>query len=128
MARAFSEDLRQRVVKAIDGGLSTREAARQFDIGISTAGSWHRLWRRSGDVRAGRQGQPVGSKLDSHEAFILDLVEERKDIALVEIVERLAKERGVKACPSTIWYFFDARAMTYKKRQRTPANRAARMS
>lgn len=42
MARAYSVDLRQRVIDAIEGGLSTREAARQFAIGIATAGSWHR--------------------------------------------------------------------------------------
>ena len=51
MARAYSLDLRRRVVEAIDGGLSSREAARRFAIGIATAGSWHRLWRKTGDVR-----------------------------------------------------------------------------
>ena len=56
MARAYSLDLRRRVVEAIDGGLSSREAARRFAIGIATAGSWHRLWRKTGDVRPGRQG------------------------------------------------------------------------
>lgn len=128
MARALSEDLRWRVVRAIEGGMSTREAARHFGVGLSTPGAWHRLWRKTGDVRPGRQGQPPGSKLDEHEAFILDLIGNVKDIALAEIAERLAKERGVQACPATIWYFFDARRITYKKRQRTPASRAARTS
>ena len=35
MARAYSIDLRKRVVEAVTGGLSTRAAARQFSIGIS---------------------------------------------------------------------------------------------
>jgi transposase-like protein len=69
-------DLRRRVVEAIEGGLSTREAARRFAIGIATAGAWHRLWRRTGNVEPGRQGQPRISKLDAHEAFILNLVEQ----------------------------------------------------
>ena len=127
MARALSMDLRRRVVAAIDGGLLTREAARRFAIGIATAGDWHRLWRRTGDVQPGRQGQPKRSKLDPHEAFILGLVEETRDIALAEIAERLAAARGVSACPATIWYFFDKRGITYKKRQRTPASNSARM-
>ena len=127
MARAFSMDLRRRVVDAIDGGLSTRAAARRFAIGIATAGAWHRRWRRTGDVRPGRQGQPRRSKLDPHEAFILSLVAETRDIALAEIAERLAAARGVSACPATIWYFFDKRGITYKKRQRTPASNSARM-
>ena len=56
MARAYSEDLRRRVMVAIAGGLSTRAAARRFEIGESTAGAWHRLWRASGDCRARKQG------------------------------------------------------------------------
>ena len=127
MARALSMDLRRRVVDAIEGGLSTREAARRFAIGIATAGAWHRLWRRTGDVRPGRQGQPKSSKLDPHEEFILTLIEETKDIALAEIAERLADEHGVSACPASIWYFLDKRGLTYKKRRRTPVSSSARM-
>jgi transposase len=127
MARALSLDLRRRVVAAIDGGLSTRATARRFAIGIATAGSWHRLWRRTGDVRPGRQGKPSRSKLDRHEAFILGLIEERRDIALAEIAAHLAETHGVTVCPATIWYFLDKRGLTYKKRPRTRASRAARM-
>lgn len=128
MARALGIDLRQRVVDAIENGLSTREAARRFSIGIATAGAWHRLFRASGDVRPRRQGHPGGSKLDPHEAFILALVEETKDITLKEIAERLAAERGVSACPSTLWHFFDRRGITFKKRPRTPQSRIGPMS
>jgi transposase len=103
MARALSLDLRRRVVAAIDGGLSTRAAARRFSIGIATAGPWHRLWRRTGDVRPGRQGKPRGSKLDGHEGFILGLIEEKHEIALAEIAAHLAASRGAAVCPATIW-------------------------
>jgi transposase len=127
MARAYSLDLRQRVVVAIEEGLSSHEAARRFAIGIATAGAWHRLWRRTGDVQPGRQGQPKRSKLDAHEAFVLDLIEREKDISLGEIAERLAEERGISACPATIWYFFDKRGITFKKRRRMRASRAATM-
>jgi transposase len=115
MARAFSEDLRRRVIAAIDAGLSTRAAARRFDIGESTAGAWHRLWRASGNCRAGKQGQPSRSKLDAHAAFILDLAQDVKDITLAEIAERLREEHGLSACPATVWHFFAKRAITFKK-------------
>lgn len=126
MARAYSLDLRQRVVEAIRGGLSTRQAARRFAIGIATAGAWHRRWRATGSVRPGRQGQPRGSKLDAHEAFILALVAENKDIALYEIADRLAAERGVRVVPSTVHQFFARRGITYKKRQRMPRSSSDR--
>lgn len=41
MTRSLSGDLRGRVIAAIEDGVSTREAARRFRIGISTAGAWY---------------------------------------------------------------------------------------
>ncbi|MFQ5535560.1 MAG: hypothetical protein ACE5EM_12155 [Sphingomonadales bacterium] len=102
MARAYSLDIGRRVIDAIEGGLSTRAAARHFSIGIATAGFWYRQWRATGDLRPGRQGQPGGSKLDAYEGFILGLVAVKKDIALQEIADRLAEEHGVRAAPSTV--------------------------
>ena len=126
MARAYGTDLRRRVVNAIKGGLSTRAAARNFSVGISTAGSWHRTWCKTGSYEAQRQGGRDGSILDVHEAFILGLIEEDADITLAEMADRLGKEHDLHVDPSTIWHFLKRRGMTYKKRRRTPASRNAR--
>lgn len=123
MARAYSLDLRERVVAAIESGLSTRQAAARFSIGIATAGSWARLKRWRGDVRPGRQGKPKGSVLDGHAAFILGAIEERPDTTLDEMVDRLAAERAVTVVRTAVWKFLDRRDMTHKKRPLTRANR-----
>lgn len=128
MTRSLSADLRGRVIAAIEDGLSTREAARRFRIGISTAGNWYRRYRETGETRPRKQGQPSRSKLDAHEAFILGLIEEAPDITLAEIGARLATERGVRAAPSTVWLFLDRRGITFKKRRRTRPNSSARTS
>ena len=121
-------DLRLRVAQAIDGGLSTREAARRFAVGIPKAGAWHRPWRRTGSVEPGRQGHPVRTKLDVHEAFIMAVVDADKDITLTEIAERLEAERGARASRTLVWYFFDKRGVTFKKRPRTRQSRTGRTS
>lgn len=121
-------DLRQRVIRAIDGGLSARAAAARFSVAPSTAINWQRQWREKGSLEPARQGQPTGSKLDEHEAFILDLVEADKDIALHEIAARLVAERGVRTCPATVWYFFSRRGLTHKKRRATLRSSSARTS
>ena len=125
MGRAYGIDLRARVVEAIEGGLSHRQAAERFCIAVSTAGNWHRLWRKTGSARPGKQGHPGRSKLDAYEAEILAMVEENKDIALYEIADRLVGEHGVRAAPSTVWHFFSKRAITFKKRLRTLPSRSA---
>lgn len=126
MTRSLSGDLRGRVIAAIEDWVSTREAARRFRIGISTAGAWYRRYRETGETEARKQGQPSRSKLDAHEAFILGLIEDAPDITLAEIGERLAAEHGVRAAPSTIWLFLDRRGITFKKdgaRRRAAARR-----
>ena len=55
MARAYSQDLRERVIRTALGGVSVRKAAR-YGVGISTAVPWVRR-ARSGGMAARRQGQ-----------------------------------------------------------------------
>ena len=127
MARAYSMDLRERVIAAMAAGLSTHAAAKRFAIGRATAGAWPRRWRASGSAAPGRQGQPQGSKLDAHAGFILGLVEANKDLTLSEIAQRLKTERGVVACPATVWQFFAKRGISYKKRRPMRLSSSARM-
>lgn len=126
MARAYGIDLRKRVVDAIEGGLPTRAAARNFSVGISTAGRWHRYWCRTGSYEAQRQGGRDGSVLDAHEAFILGLIEENADVTLAEMADALTEAHSLRVDPSTIWHFLKRRDMTYKKRQRMPQSRNVR--
>jgi transposase len=55
MGKPYSMDLRERVVAAIEGGVSTPQAAVRFAIGIATAGTWARLKRATGEVRPAKQ-------------------------------------------------------------------------
>jgi transposase-like protein len=57
MSRAYSLDLRERVVAAVEkGGLSARRAAAQFGVGASTAIRWVGRLRRTGSVRPSKIG------------------------------------------------------------------------
>ena len=102
MSRSFSSDLRVRVIRAVEDGLSTRKAAARFGVGVSTAGEWCRRYRDCGETEARKQGHPPGSRLDAHEAFILDLVDQTPDMALHEIAERLQDDCAVSVCPATV--------------------------
>jgi transposase len=48
MAQTLSQDLRDRVIAAVDGGMSRNAAAERFGIAISTAIRWVRDWRTDG--------------------------------------------------------------------------------
>ena len=48
MAKVYSADLRERVIKAVLGGLSARSVARVFSISESSAIKWMQQFRRDG--------------------------------------------------------------------------------
>jgi transposase len=127
MGKPYSMDLRERVMAAIDGGLSTHQAAARFSIGIATAGAWARLKRAKGEVTPARQGKPKGSVLDAHADFIFDLIKEIPDITLEEIAERLADERAVRVVSTAVWKFLDRHDMTHKKRPLMRVSRSVPM-
>ena len=129
MVQAYSADLRSRGIKAAAGGMSARQAADRFGVGISTAIVWVRRYRQNGEAVARRQGKPRGSRLDAHEGFILGLVDAgTKDIALAEIAEHLATERGLSIGITSIWTFLDRHGLTFKKRPLTRRSSSARTS
>lgn len=127
MSGAYSSDLRGRVLDAVEAGSSARQAAARFGVGVATAIRWARRWRETGERTARKQGHPIRSKLDAHEAYLLGLIEETVDITLDEMRHRLAEERGVRAGFGTLWRFFDRRGITVKKRRAMQANKSATM-
>ena len=126
MGKPYSVDLRERVVGALEDGMSTRQAAARFSIGIATAGAWGRLKRSRGDVRPAKQGKPKGSVLDAHADFILEALRQTPDLTLNEMVERLAAERDVRVVRTAVWKFLDRHDQTYKKRPPMRASKSAR--
>jgi transposase len=125
MARAYSHDLRVRVLDAVATGMSRREAAARYRVGIATVVRWAAQVARTGETKAKRQGRPRGSKLDAHEGFLLALIDETDDITLCEMQDRLRAERGVLVGLGTLWRFFARRAVTWKKSRRTRLSRPA---
>jgi len=115
MARALSDDLRVRVVRASTGGLSARQAAARCGVGISTAIRWIAR-SRTGELAARPQGRRRGSSLDAHDVFIVALIEERRDITLHEMAARLLAERSVSIRRSALSSWLRGRGWTFKKR------------
>ena len=123
MARAYSQDLRDRL---IDAGTSARQAAERFGIGVATAIVWVRR-AHEGERSARKQGQPKRSKLDPHREFLMALIEAEPDITIAEMQERLRNEAGIAASIGTIWTFLDRAGLTFKKRPPMRPSRSARM-
>ena len=53
MTKALSNDLRERVVREVDGGASARASADMFSVSPSSAVKWVRRWRDTGSFARG---------------------------------------------------------------------------
>src|SRR5215217_2598482 len=116
MSKALSLDLRTRVLAAIAGGLSCRQAAQRFGVSASSAIRWRGLERRQGDARPKALGGDRRSGRIEARAGLIGLVEATPDITLEELRTALAA-RGV-AVGYGMWRFFARRRITRKKRPR----------
>ena len=125
MAKALSVDLRQRVVAAIDNGLSCRQAAERFGVSAASAIRWRSRHKEAGDITPRQQGGDRRSqRIEAHSRLILDAVTAKPDITLAELRD-LLKRRGISAGIASLWRFFQRRKITLKKRQRTPPSSGA---
>lgn len=125
MSKALSVDLRDRVIAAIDEGMSCRQAAARFEVSASSAIRWRALVRERGDVRPGPLGGDRRSgRVEGHSDLILGLVDQKPDATLAELRAALA-ERGIAVGMGTLWRFFARRKITLKKSRRTLTSKAA---
>jgi transposase len=117
MSRPLSQDLRLRIVRAVEEeGMSCRGAAGRFGVAPSTAIELVSEWRSTGACEAGVQGGDRRSaRIESHAAEILALIDATADVTLAEIAEHLFKAHGERFVASVIWRFFDRRNITFKK-------------
>lgn len=115
MARAYSQDLRDRVIDAALSGVSARQVAARFGVVDATAIVRVRRARESGERTARKQGKPRRSKLDPHREYLLGLIAETPDLTISELLERLLADCSVRASRATPWTFLDRCGLTFKK-------------
>lgn len=114
MPKAYSGDLRERVIEAVESGASRREAAERFEVSASSGVRWVQAWRKDRRAAPKPRGGSV-SHLEDHAAEILALQAEKPDRSLLEAVDELCKRR-IKTSKSALSRFFLRHDLTYKKK------------
>ena len=115
MPKACSNDLRERVVKAVESGASARSAALRFGVAPSSAIKWVARYRERGDVSPASQRGRVRSPLHGHRQWLLDQVTATPGLTLAELRDGLMAEHGLSAGIAAIWAFFKREGISFKK-------------
>ena len=125
MPKAYSADMRGRVIAEVEGGASRREAAEEFEVSASTAIIWVKCFRETGRCAAKPRGGSV-SPLDKHADFLLGLIEKQSDLTLDEVVLLMRKHK-IPGSRTAVWRFFQRHKITFKKKACTRRSKSARM-
>jgi transposase len=127
MTSAYSQDLRDRLIDAVEKeGMSRRAAARRFGVSASAAVKWLQRYDDSGSRKPAGTGGHRPSKLKPHRAFIVAALKEKPDLTLEALSERLVAECAVKADTSMLSRFLRREQITLKKRRWWRASGIAR--
>lgn len=116
MVRAYSMDLRERVVEAVErDGLSRHAAAARFGVSASSAIKWVRRFRETGSAAPGQIGGHKPRVLrGEHRDWLLERT--TRDFTLRGLVAELAA-RGVKVDYRSVWEFVHAEGLSFKKKR-----------
>ena len=93
--RPYSTDLRERVVAAMECGGSCRDVGAQFGVAPSTAGNWHRRYRRTKRYAPMAVGGDRRWKLAGEVQWIAQRLAAVPDLTLAEVRGDLAA-RGIE--------------------------------
>jgi transposase len=115
MARAYSLDLRERVVASVASGNSCRVAARLFNVSVASVVKWSQRVRTTGSVAA----KPMGGKrpyvLEREREWLLGRLSEKPDLTLHALLDELRCRRRVVVACDTLWRFLRREGISFKK-------------
>jgi transposase len=128
MGKPYSQDLRERVIAAVDGGIGAYAAAALFRVSVSYIYKALGRRRATGESKAltGRAGRKA--KLAGHDEALRARVAVVPDATLEELQVWLATERQVEVSIGCLWNRLQRLKLPLKKSHNTLPNRSGQMS
>lgn len=126
--QAYSQDLRERVLSVVDGGMAVREAAVLLRVSISYIYKAMIRRRLTGETMARQQRCHVGQRLAAYHGALRARVLAQPDATLDELRAWMLASHGVSVSQGGMWNALDRLGLTFKKRRNTPPSRPDPMS
>jgi transposase len=102
--KAYSIDLRQRIVLAVESGeASQAEVAEQYAVSLSSVERFTRQWRTTASLAPSQGKRGPKRKLEAYGAWVRAAVQRQPDATLSELCARLAQAKGIQVHPSLLW-------------------------
>lgn len=123
MPKTYSEDIRRRVSKDAEKGLSIRAIAEKYSVSPSFVSRISRMWREEGSVAARERGGYKRHALHTKEDAVRRKLAGDRGITLQELRDWAEETLGICVHISSVDRFVRALGYSYKK---NPAGQRAR--
>jgi len=125
--KAYSTDLRERVIESVESGeCNIPEAARRYKVSEPSIERWVAQHRKTGTCAALPHAGGIARKLATAEAAIRAAVKAQPDATLQELCERVEQETKIKSDPSMMYRELVRLKLPRKKSRSMPANETRR--
>ena len=113
--KSYSEDLRHKIVAAVERGMPKTQAARLFDVSLSSVKRYARM-ARQGDSLAPKRRAGRAPKVDEKTKNLLNEdMKERPAATIAERISFLQSITGERLSYSTIWRLLKRLGWSRKK-------------
>ena len=128
MARPYSQDLRERVMAAVESGTGAYAAAAVFQVSVSYIYKALGRRRRTGEIGARPWAGGPKPKLVAHDEVLRTRVMSEPDATLAELQAWLIEDYGMKVSVGCLWKRLRRLGLTLKKSHCAPPNKTAPIS
>lgn len=131
MARAFSDDLRRRILVAYaGGGVSLRALAERFAVGFEFVRKIRKQQLRTGRMERVPQARhgPSSRVTVAVQQQLRGQLREQPDLTLWELQQRLRKSTGVQLSKSLLWLWLQRMGLRLKKNRSTPKSKTRKQA
>jgi transposase len=128
MGRAYSQDLRERVMAAADSGTGAYAVASIFRVSVSYIYKLLGRRKRTGETRARPWAGGPKPKLAAHDEALRARLMSEPDATLTELQAWLMAEHNVKVSIGCLWKRLRQLGLTLKKSHCALPNKTARIS
>jgi transposase len=126
MVKAYSEDLRKRVIEARERGQSAAVVARRFRLNVRTVERYGKRYRETGQIASKKHGGYRRSRLEGHEKMLQRWIGQQADLTLAQLQQRCREQLKVRIGINALWHRLDRLGLSYKKNDVRRRARAAR--
>jgi transposase len=123
----YSQDLRIRILQALEEGQSVTTVAEQFKVSSITVLRYQQRLKKTGACLPLKRGNPTSSLLAPYQEKIMEWIAQQPDLTLAELIPRIKEELGISMAKTRLSEHLRRWSLRFKKKRFARPNSSERI-